>query len=366
MKRRHCLRAIPALALAPALPSALAAAPIAGVTHRPLVFPLDHGAHPDTRTEWWYVTGRLQAQAETFGFQVTFFRARTDVPADHPSRFAARQILFAHAALSDLPQRRLRHDQRIARSGFGIAEAAVEDTRVRLRDWRFERSGPESAGVYRAQVASDRAGFGLDLRLAVTQPVLLQGGQGYSHKGPLDSQASHYYSQPQLRVSGELLRDGQRRAVTGSAWLDHEWSNTYMPPEAVGWDWIGINLDDGGALMAFRMRRREGGTLWAAGSHRTADGTLRVFEGPDALRFTPGKRWTSPASGASYPVQWQIDTPAGRYEVRALLEAQELDSRGSTGSIYWEGLSELFDAGSGRRLGTGYLEMTGYAAPQHL
>jgi predicted secreted hydrolase len=367
VKRRHCLQALPGLALMPWLSAAVAAAqPIEGITRRALVFPLDHGAHPDARTEWWYVTGRLQAQDQLFGFQVTFFRSRTEVAAGHPSRFAAQQILFAHAALSDLPQRRLRHDQRIARTGFGIAEAALDDTRVKLRDWRFERSGPEAGGIYRAQVASDAAGFALDLQLAATQPVMLQGDRGYSRKGPLESQASHYYSQPQLRVSGTLQRDGQRLAVAGSAWLDHEWSSTYMPPEAVGWDWIGINLDDGGALMAFRMRRRDGSTLWSAGSLRAADGTQRVFEGPEALRFTPGRRWTSPATGASYPVQWQVDTPAGRYEVRALLEAQELDSRGSTGSIYWEGLSELAEAGSGRRIGLGYLEMTGYAAPQHV
>jgi predicted secreted hydrolase len=46
--------------------------------------------------------------------------------------------------------------------------------------------------------------------------------------------------------------------------------------------------------------------------------------------------------------------------VRALLDAQELDSRSSTGTVYWEGLSDLLDA-EGQRVGRGYLEMTGYA-----
>jgi predicted secreted hydrolase len=329
---------------------------------RTLVFPRDHGAHPGARTEWWYVTGSLQDDGGAlFGFQITFFRSRTDVAAAHPSRFAAHQLLFAHAALSDLPQRRLRHDQRIARAGFGIAEAATDDTRIVLRDWRLERAAGSTPSLYRARMTSSSADFGLELALQATQAPLLQGDHGFSRKGPRPNEASLYVSEPQLQVRGTLERDGTRHPVRGSAWLDHEWSETLMPPEAVGWDWIGINLDDGGALMAFRLRRADGSSLWSGGSHRAADGTQRGFEDADAVRFEPGRRWTSPASGASYPVQWRITTPAGAYELRALLDAQELDSRASTGSIYWEGLSELSDAG-GRRVGRGYLEMTGYAS----
>jgi predicted secreted hydrolase len=132
-----------------------------------------------------------------------------------------------------------------------------------------------------------------------------------------------------------------------------------MDPQAVGWDWIGMNLDDGGALTAFRLRRADGTALWAGGSHRPRGGTVRDF-GPDEVTFTPGRRWSSAASRATYPVEWTVATPAGRFGVHALLDAQELDSRASTGTVYWEGLSELFDA-SGRRVGSGYLEMTGYA-----
>jgi len=368
MRRRHCL----ALALGPfasgraAHARADAATEATGVRRRALVFPRDHGAHPDTRTEWWYLTGSLQAGADTFGFQITFFRSRTGVPADHPSRFAAHQLLFAHAALSDLPKGRLRHDQRIARAGFGIAEAAEADTRLVLRDWRLVRSADGAHSRYTAQVVSETAGFALDLQLAATQPLLLQGDGGYSLKGPLPTQASHYLSEPQLRVAGTLRRDGQVLAVSGTAWLDHEWSETLMPPDAVGWDWIGMNLDDGGALTAFRLRRRDGSGLWSGGSLRAAGADRpQVFEGEQAVRFTPGRRWASPASGTAYPVEWTVDTPAGRYRVRALLDAQELDSRASTGSLYWEGLSDLFDA-EGRRIGRGYLEMTGYAGALRL
>jgi predicted secreted hydrolase len=342
--------------------SAAAASPPGGVHPRPLHFPADFGAHPDTRTEWWYVTGELHAGGDTWGFQVTFFRSRTELGADNPSRFAARQLLFAHAALTDLQARRLRHDQRIARQGFGIARAAEGDTAVALRDWQLHREGPVDASRYLASVASDSAGFALELAMSTPQPPLLQGEAGYSRKGPRPGEASHYYSRPQLQVAGHLRLDGRRVAVNGRAWLDHEWSDAFLNDEAVGWDWIGMNLDSGEALTAFRLRRADGSSVYAGGSWRDAGGATRSF-GPDEVRFTPGRVWTSPASRARYPVEWTIDVPAGprRCTVRALLDNQELDSRASTGSVYWEGLSVLADSG-GRALGRGYLEMTGYAS----
>ncbi len=359
MIRRRALM----LALASSPLATLASAASGVQRGRVLAFPRDHGAHPDTRTEWWYATGWLAAPGETeprFGFQVTFFRSRTDVAAGHPSRFAASQLIFAHAALTDLGERRLRHDQRIARAGFEIAGAAEDDTRVVLRGWRFERSGTAPASVYRARLASDSGGYAIDLKLAATQPLLLQGDAGFSRKGPRPEQASHYYSQPQLAVTGTLTRDGRAQPVQGRAWLDHEWSESLLDSDAVGWDWIGVNLLDGSALTAFRLRRADGGVLWAGGSLRHPGSAVRVFAN-DEVRFTAGERWTSAASRASYPVDWRIETPAGTHRVRALLADQELDSRGSTGAIYWEGLSELLDD-SGRRVGLGYLEMTGYAA----
>ena len=132
-----------------------------------------------------------------------------------------------------------------------------------------------------------------------------------------------------------------------------------MDPGAVGWDWIGMNLDDGSALMAFRMRRADGSTLWSGGSHRRAGAAKRDFSDGEVV-FTPGRAWTSAASSTRYPVEWQVSTPSGAFGVRALLDDQELDSRISTGAIYWEGLALLVD-GAGRRVGRGYLEMTGYA-----
>ncbi len=343
--------------------------PVSGIAPEPLRFPADFGAHPGLRTEWWYITGNLQAAGQRWGFQVTFFRSATGIvappsSAGASSRFAPSQLVFAHAAVTDLAEHRLRHDQRIARSGFGLAEAEVGDTRVAIRDWRLERlelPGSSSGSRYETRVASDSAGFAFALRFESTQPLLLQGVAGVSHKGPAAADISRYYSEPQLAASGTLTLDGRSHAVTGRAWLDHEWSDAYLPSGAVGWDWIGMNLDDGSALMAFRMRRADGTSLWAGGSFRRAGTTAGVDFAASGVTFTPGRLWESPASRARYPVEWRIDTPAGRYTVRALLDAQELDSRGSTGAIYWEGLCELLDAG-GRRVGSGYLEMTGYAS----
>ncbi len=331
----------------------------ATTTHEPIRFPGGYGAHPDSRIEWWYVTGALEAASRTWGFQITFFRAATGIAAAASSRFVASELVFAHAAVSDLEQRRLRHDQRIARSGFGIAEAAPGRTALKVRDWSLVRREVDGRSRYSARAASEAGAFAFDLALAATQPILPQGDNGWSRKGPRPSQASRYYSEPQLEVAGTLALDGRSVAVTGRAWLDHEWSDSFLDRDAVGWDWIGMNLDDGAALTAFRLRRADGSVLWSGGSFRASGGVSRDFADGE-VAFTPGRTWTSPASGARYPVEWIVDTSAGRFAVASLLDDQELDSRASTGAIYWEGLSRLADA-SGRRVGRGYLEMTGYA-----
>ncbi len=318
-----------------------------------LEFPRDHGSHPQLRTEWWYVTGQARAGEREFGFQVTFFRSRLDATQGMGSRFAAKQLLFAHAAVTDVQEHKLWHDQRIAREGFGVAYANPGDARVKLRDWSLAHTGD----MFTARAPA--AGFGLDLRFAPSQPPLLQGVQGLSRKGPLPQQASYYYSLPQLTVSGAISLRGQPFEVTGKAWLDHEWSDEYLAPEAVGWDWIGMNLDDGSALTAFRLRRQDGSPLWDGGSFRSPRGGLHPFS-PGEVQFSPQRRWTSPLSQAVYPVEWTVRTPAGLYTVRAVIDNQELDSRGSTGAIYWEGLSDLLDS-NGHPVGGGYLEMTGYA-----
>lgn len=344
MRRRPLLLA-PALAWA-----ALARA----LPRRELVFPRDYGAHPDLRTEWWYITGFAGAPGREFGFQLTFFRSRVDAARDMKSAFAAKQLLFAHAAVTDLKGRRLWHDQRIAREGFGVASASREDTALKLRDWSLVRRG----GIYEAKLPA--AGFSLDLRFTETQPILLQGDRGLSRKGPQPEQASYYYSKPQLETAGRIAIGNESHEVRGKGWLDHEASEALMHPQAVGWDWIGMNLDDGSALTAFRLRRKDGAALWDGGSFRSPKGGLYTFTQGEVI-FSPQRRWKSPLSQAVYPVEWMVRTPADFYTVRALLDNQELDSRASTGAIYWEGVSDLVDS-NGRKVGRGYLEMTGYAS----
>jgi predicted secreted hydrolase len=336
-----------------------------------LVFPRDHGAHPDFRTEWWYITGHATTTAgRELGFQVTFFRSRVEATQSMQSQFAAKQLIFAHCAVTDVQGKKLLHDQRIAREGFGIAQASPLDTDIKLRNWTLKRTAqpvPGSAQAsatpalgYQARIAAQD--FTLDLSFTETQPLLLQGKQGLSRKGPDEKQASYYYSKPQLQAGGHITLGGQRLAVKGSAWLDHEWSQELLHPEAVGWDWIGMNLFDGSALTAFQLRRKDGSALWTGGSFRaTSSSGLQTFIAqPKEVAFQALKGWTSPTTGAKYPTEWLVRTPADYYTVKAVISAQELDSRNSTGTVYWEGLSDLFDSNS-KHVGRGYLEMTGYA-----
>lgn len=318
-------------------------------------FPADHGAHPAFRTEWWYVTGWLRtAEGRNMGFQVTFFRTRPPTDLRNPSRFAPGQILFAHAALSDPRAGRILHGERAARSGFGLAGARAGDADVAIRDWRLRRL-PD--GRFATRVAT--GAFALDLAFAPTQPVLAQGLNGYSRKGPKPEQASYYYSVPHLRASGFVTRGSARERVTGEAWLDREWSSDYLAPDAEGWDWTGLNLDDGSALMAFRIRRKGGGVMWAGGSLRRADGRVVTFA-PGDVRFRPVRTWRSARTGATYPVEQELTVrlPEGvrRFPLRPLFPAQELDTRASGLPVYWEGAIRTTG-------GRGYLELTGYAAP---
>src|SRR5665647_3722065 len=168
--------------------------PASALPAKALAFPRDRGSHPDFRTEWWYITGHATSNGSggrTFGFQLTFFRSRVDGTQGMASKFAARQLLFAHAAITDVKGKKLWHDQRIARDGFGVASASEQDMAIKLRDWSLQAEG----GHYTADLpASDLA---LKLQFEETQSVLLQGRQGLSRKGPEEKQASYYYSQPQ-------------------------------------------------------------------------------------------------------------------------------------------------------------------------
>lgn len=323
------------------------------VTPRPLEFPRDHGAHPEFRTEWWYVTGQVDAEdGRALGFQVTFFRSRTGIGEQSASRFAPTQLYFVHAAIADPRHGRLRHDQRSARVMPGIAGASARDADVALEGWSLRREQDR----FRAVVPA--GDFRLDLTLTPARAPLLHGEDGISRKGPQPRQASYYYSLPQMGVTGSIAIRGKSRAVRGRAWLDHEWSSEALMPGARGWDWTGVNLDDGGAIMAFRIRDGSGHALWAAATVQDADGTARHYT-PEEVAFEPLATWTSPRTRATYPVAVSLRIGATTWRIDAMMPDQELDSRASTGAIYWEGAVTATRAG--RRVGEGYLELTGYA-----
>jgi len=327
MRRRMFL----ALALAPLGAARADRVAYPAVTPRALVFPRDHGAHPEFRTEWWYVTGWLEG---SLGFQVTFFRVRPEEESNNPSSFNPRQILFAHAALADPKRGRLLHDERAARAGLSLAQAELDRTAVWIDDWRLEMEGER----YRARIPARE--FDFELTFVPPGAPLLQGENGLSRKGSRPEEASYYYSRPHLAVAGKV--DG--REVKGEAWLDHEWSSAYMAPEAVGWDWCGINLDDGGALMAFRMRDAAGKTRYA----------------PPGVSLTPLRTWRSPRTGVSYPVSMRVND----LRLEPLMDDQELDARASSGTIYWEGAVTAYR--NQTAVGRGYLELTGYWKPMKL
>jgi predicted secreted hydrolase len=314
-----------------------------------LRFPKDHGSHPDFRIEWWYVTGWLEPGP--VGFQITFFRAKPQLKHDNPSAFAPRQVIIAHAAISDPVHGRLIHAQRAARAGFELAGADEGRTRVWVDDWSLHRTGSS----YRSSIAARE--LSLELELAPTQQPMLQGQNGFSRKGPAPESASYYYSLPHLKVAGILMREKRIQAINGVAWLDHEWSSEYLSDDAVGWDWIGINLDDGGALMAFRMRDTQGHQHWGGGSLRRPDGRAEVFS-PDGVRFIPGRRWQSTRTGTTYPVSWQVQAGDLELAIEPLFDDQEHDTRATTGAVYWEGAVRAL--AGGRPVGRGYLELTGY------
>jgi predicted secreted hydrolase len=344
---------------APTVPSVPAPPAYALVTPgRPMEFPADYGSHPDFRTEWWYVTGWLSTHdGQPLGFQITFFRTKPAIDAANPSAFTPHQVLIAHCALSDPKRGRLWMDQKIRRAGFDLAQASVGDTDIGIDRWTLKRA----AGVYHANI--DAEDFSMHLELSPRQPPLLNGDSGVSRKGSSPQAASYYYSLPHMSVGGSITRDGRVEAIAGEAWFDHEWSSEYLESGAVGWDWIGINLADGGALMAFRIRAAQGEPRWAAGTWRSAEGKVQVFS-PDEVRFEPTRTWQSPRTGTVYPVEWRVQAGPLALNLKPLMDDQENDTRLSTGAVYWEGAVQAYEGQ--RPIGRGYLELTGYGEPLQL
>jgi predicted secreted hydrolase len=329
--------------------------PYPQVRPRSLVFPRDFGAHAEFRTEWWYITGWLGQGEQAMGFQVTFFRSKTQHPEDNPSRFAPKQLLFAHAALAMPGNLGLLHADRAARAGIAGASFSEMDTAVQIGNWQLQRTEQSGRETYTAKIfASD---FSLEFDAQAPMPPVRRGEAGYSRKGPLPELASFYYSRPQLRVNARVRHANRIQEQVGNAWLDHEWSSSLLMPGASGWDWIGINLFDGGSLMAFRIRDAQGGSVWRYVDWRDANGTVLLQSYRDG-QWSPTQRWRSPRSLVEYSVGFMLSLQGRDYEIVPLMQDQEVDARASTGGYYWEGAVTLRHRG--QAIGRGYLELTGY------
>ncbi|BBO76070.1 carotenoid 1,2-hydratase [Desulfosarcina widdelii] len=332
-------------------------------------FPDDHGPHPAYRTEWWYYTGNLtDEENHRFGFQLTFFRSGLRSPdqrRDWPqpaSAWRSDQIYLAHAAVSDIHAGRHLQAERMARPVLSLAGAEQTDAAVTITvyDWQ---------AVIRLdshRLAARADDFGLALDLTAAKPPVAHGEEGYSRKGQSPERASCYYSFTRLQAQGELTVEGTRRRVKGSAWMDHEFSTAPLQPGIVGWDWFSLQLSDRTEVMLFLLRQPDGTVNPASsGTFVLPSGDARHLQAGD-LQATPLAYWTSPHSGARYPIQWRLQIPSLELDLAltAGLEDQEMRTPHSTGVVYWEGSVRARGTRGQKAIeGLGYVELTGYAEP---
>ncbi len=321
--------------------------------------PRDHGAHPEVQTEWWYLTANLtDGDGRRYGVQVTFFRSGIDPATPQPddSPLRARQAIAAHLAVVEVEPGRFRHAERVRRVDGGFAGFEIEDLRVWLGDWELSRQSDDTL----LAAASDRdTGVAVRLEYQPVKPLVRQGVEGYSQKGADPGNASAYLSWTRLDVSGVLTLDGREVAVTGSGWFDHEWGTSQLGEGIAGWDWFSLRLDDGSELMVYRLRREDGSPdRFSSGTFVAADGASKPLK-VDQVDLEPTGTWTSPATGGVYPSGWRIRVPSENLDlvVTPPVRDCELDSRASTGVVYWEGPVRV----SGTHSGEGYAELTGYA-----
>lgn len=343
-----------------------------------LLFPEDHGPHPDFRIEWWYLTANLENKdGEPLGMQWTLFRQAQQPKAPYADTvdtgtqpntglWAAEQLWMAHMALSRGESHRVA--ERFARGASEPQPGAEHQAGVTARpfrawldDWRLESLTMEPGGdaldhlMLTAQAEDEKGPFGYQLKLEAEGPLVRHGINGFSQKSA-DGQGSMYYSQPFYRVSGEVWLSGERVAVSGRAWLDREWSSQLLSGSQTGWDWFSLHLDSGARLMAFRLRG--GGDNYddyLSGSWITPGGEVTPLNA-GALTLVPQAFAT--AAGHRVPVRWRLTLPEEHLELE--ITARHANRWMNTSVPYWEGAVSVTDAKSGAPRGQGYLEMTGY------
>jgi predicted secreted hydrolase len=319
-------------------------------------FPRDHGRHDGFKIEWWYFTGNLRdSSGHRFGYQLTFFRsAFRPEHAERSSPWGMTDLYFAHAAITDIDGKTFVFKDRLQRARVGLAYASDQAMDVQLLDW---------SAKFDARRMTLRAGdrdLAIDLVCTDGRGPILQGPGGVNAKGREPGQASYYYSMTRLKTAGALSVGGKVYQVEGTSWMDHEFSSNALGKDQVGWDWMGLQLDDGTDLMVYRLRTSSGATDYLSGTRITADGQPHYLSDKE-LSLEGSDVWRSPSSGGAYPQRWTIHC-AGLppLVVRSELPGQELITSDSTEVSYFEGAAEVLDEQS-RRVGEGYLEMTGYS-----
>jgi predicted secreted hydrolase len=312
-----------------------------------LVFPRDHGAHPETAVEWWYYTGHLTGEGRlAYGFQLTFFRVR--------------DLYLAHFAWTDVARGEFRYAEKVHLGLPGIAGASARGLDVFNEDWSA-REG--EGGLVRLRAESPEIGE-LMLTLRPAKPPVLNGPGGISRKGPGPEEFSHYVSITRLSASGSLGRDGRRQDLSGTAWFDHEWGPGVLPAGAAGWDWFALQLSDGSDLMLYRIRLADGrASDFSSGIWVPRDGPARPILWKD-VALGEHSIWTSPRTRARYPAAWSLSVRSIGLEatITPFVSDQELSTEKSTGVTYWEGACRVAGKLGGRPIdGRAYVELTGYA-----
>jgi predicted secreted hydrolase len=333
-------------------------------------FPRDHASHPDKKIEWWYYTGNVRAaDGRRFGYQVTFFRVGIDHTPANPSKWAVRDLFMTHLAISDAKGQRYRFAEKLSRGGPGLAGALTDRYEVWNEDWRAgireqgSGSRDQGSGVREHVIRAIGDGSGVELTLGEGKQPAINGINGISQKGAAAGNASHYYSLTRMPTKGTIVIDGERIAVTGDSWMDHEFGTSFLEPEQRGWDWLSIQLSDNRELMLYQLRRADGSRdPRSSGTLVDASGKTTHLANAD-FTLTPGKATFKSKNGAVYPIEWNVSIPSQRIELRVTtpLADQELSLVRSTGIAYWEGMIDVNgQAGSQAVRGSGYLEMTGY------
>lgn len=309
---------------------------------RRLNFPSDHGSHPDYRIEWWYLTANLKGDdGRDYGVQWTLFRSALTPGED--AGWSSPQIWMGHAGLTT-PERHY-YAERLARGGIGQAGVVAEPFTAWIDNWNMISSGTALRQLALTASGSD---FSYDLSMIADGPLILHGDGGYSVKSA-DGQASFYYSQPSYEISGMITLPDGSIPVTGSGWMDREWSSQPLAEDQIGWDWFSLSFDSGEKLMGFILRGESDD--FSSGTWIESDGTSTSM-GPDTFRAKPLKY--RQVEGRTIPVEWQINLP--KKDVSVTIQAINELSWMGTSFPYWEGPVKI----SGSHSGRGYLEMTGY------